>query len=89
MRGTGCVSLDSLTGNEQEQTQPVHPGRPNIVFLYTDDQAQWAVGAYGNREIKTPNLDSLARRGAIFRNAFTVTPVCSPSRGPAGQPLSE
>jgi uncharacterized sulfatase len=54
--------------------------RPNIVFLCTDDQAQWATGAYGNREIKTPNLDRLARGGAIFRNAFTVTPVCSPSR---------
>jgi uncharacterized sulfatase len=54
--------------------------RPNIVFLCTDDQAQWALGAYGNREIKTPHLDSPARRGAIFRNAFTVTPVCSPSR---------
>ena len=50
------------------------------MFLYTDDQAQWAVGAYGNREIKTPHLDRLAQRGAIFRNAFTVTPVCSPSR---------
>ncbi|MFI5459782.1 MAG: sulfatase [Isosphaerales bacterium] len=56
------------------------PQRPNIVFLYTDDQAQWAMGAYGNRDIKTPHLDRLARRGAIFRNAFTVTPVCSPSR---------
>ncbi len=56
------------------------PQRPNIVFLYTDDQAQWALGAYGNRDIKTPHLDRLARRGAIFRNAFTVTPVCSPSR---------
>jgi choline-sulfatase len=53
---------------------------PNIVFLYTDDLARWAVGAYGNQEIKTPQLDRLARRGAIFRNAFTVTPVCSPSR---------
>ena len=54
--------------------------RPNIVFLYTDDQAHWAMGAYGNREIQTPHLDALARRGAIFRNAFTITPVCSPSR---------
>src|SRR5215831_17801733 len=56
------------------------PTRPNIVFLYTDDQARWAVGVYGNRDIKTPNLDRLARQGAIFQNAFTVTPVCSPSR---------
>jgi uncharacterized sulfatase len=54
--------------------------RPNVVFLYTDDQARWALGAYGNREIQTPNLDRLDRSGALFRNAFTVTPVCSPSR---------
>jgi uncharacterized sulfatase len=54
--------------------------RPNIVFICTDDQAQWALGAYGNRDVKTPNLDRLAFGGAIFRNAFTVTPVCSPSR---------
>src|SRR4051794_3048965 len=55
-------------------------GRPNLVFLYTDDQARWALGAYGNKEIRTPNLDRLAREGALFRNAFTATPVCSPSR---------
>ena len=40
--------------------------RPNIVFLYTDDQAQWAVGAYGNRDIKTPHLDRLAQQGRSF-----------------------
>lgn len=55
-------------------------GRPNVVFLYTDDQARWGVGAYGNSEIETPNLDRLAREGARFLNAFTATPVCSPSR---------
>lgn len=54
--------------------------RPNIVFLYTDDQARWALGAYGNKEIHTPNLDRLAQAGALFENAFTATPVCSPSR---------
>ena len=54
--------------------------RPNIVFVMTDDQARWAVGAYGNPEVKTPNLDRLARDGALFLNAFTATPVCSPSR---------
>jgi uncharacterized sulfatase len=58
----------------------IGPSRPNVVFIYTDDQARWAVGAYGNADIKTPNLDRIAHEGALFRNAFTVTPVCSPSR---------
>ena len=82
VRSTGCLSRRGVTlrGSQMQPAQPDPRSRPNIVFLYTDDQAQWAVGAYGNREIKTPNLDRLARRGAIFRNAFTVTPVCSPSR---------
>jgi choline-sulfatase len=54
--------------------------RPNILFLYTDDQGHWALGSSGNRAIRTPNLDRLAREGTVFRNSFTVTPVCSPSR---------
>ncbi len=74
------LAATSFAGSQNPPRTPDPRPRPNIIFLYTDDQAQWAVGAYGNREIKTPNLDSLAHRGAIFRNAFTVTPVCSPSR---------
>jgi uncharacterized sulfatase len=54
--------------------------RPNLVFIVTDDQARWAVGAYGNADVKTPNMDRIAREGALFTNAFVNTPVCSPSR---------
>ncbi|MBI4603636.1 MAG: sulfatase-like hydrolase/transferase [Planctomycetes bacterium] len=54
--------------------------RPNIVFVYTDDQARWGAAAYGNPDVRTPSLDRLAREGALFLNAFTLTPVCSPSR---------
>lgn len=38
------------------------------------------LGCYGNKEIQTPNLDNLARRGVRFQNAFVCTPICSPSR---------
>jgi uncharacterized sulfatase len=55
-------------------------GRLNIVSIVTDDQASWSVGAYGNADARTPVLDRLAREGALFRNAFVTTPVCSPSR---------
>lgn len=54
--------------------------RLNIISIVTDDQARWSVGAYGNRESRTPNMDRLAREGARFANAFVATPVCSPSR---------
>ena len=54
--------------------------RPNILLIVADDLAAWMCGCYGNREIRTPNIDTLARLGTRFRNSFVVTPVCSPSR---------
>jgi uncharacterized sulfatase len=54
--------------------------RPNILFLYTDDQAAWTLGGAGNRDASTPHIDRLAAEGATFRNSFVTTPVCSPSR---------
>ena len=54
----------ALTEGLADETTRADAGpRPNIVFLYTDDQAQWAMGAYGNHDIKTPHLDGLARSG--------------------------
>jgi arylsulfatase A-like enzyme len=54
--------------------------RPNIIIFYTDDQGIGDVGAYGARDIRTPNLDALAASGARFTNWYTASPVCSPSR---------
>lgn len=54
--------------------------RPNILFIMTDDQAPWAVGAANNPDARTPNMDRLFREGAYLTNCFTPTPVCSPSR---------
>ncbi len=52
----------------------------NIVVIFNDDHGQWALPAYGNRELRTPTLDHLARSGVVMENAFTPTPVCSPAR---------
>lgn len=54
--------------------------RPNIIFIYTDDQAPWALGISGDPNAHTPNLDRLAREGAYLKNSFVTTPVCSPAR---------
>ncbi len=55
-------------------------GRPNLIFILTDDQRHDALGCAGNRLIRTPNMDSLAARGVLFRNAFVTLSICSPSR---------
>jgi arylsulfatase A-like enzyme len=54
--------------------------RPNIVFIMSDDHAAHAIGAYGSRVNQTPNIDRLAREGAIMRNVFATNSICTPSR---------
>ncbi len=54
--------------------------RPNIVYIYTDDQAPFAVAAAGDKRFVTPNIDRIFREGAHLTNSFVATPVCSPSR---------
>jgi len=56
------------------------PTRPNIVFIYTDDQAPRAVAAAGDKRFITPHIDRIFHQGAHLTNAFVTTPVCSPSR---------
>jgi arylsulfatase A-like enzyme/lysophospholipase L1-like esterase len=54
--------------------------RPNIVFIFSDDHAPQAIGAYGSKINQTPNLDRIAKEGAIFRNSFCANSICGPSR---------
>ncbi|HQZ64536.1 MAG TPA: sulfatase [Planctomycetaceae bacterium] len=57
--------------------------RPNILYIMSDDHAAHAISAYGSRlaEIApTPNIDRLAKEGALFTNAFCTNSICSPSR---------
>ena len=53
--------------------------RTNILWLIGEDLGP-ELGCYGHPLVKTPNLDALAARGVLYRNAFCTTPVCSPSR---------
>jgi arylsulfatase A-like enzyme len=55
--------------------------RPNIVFILVDDLRWDALGCMGHPFVKTPNIDRIAREGALFRNFFVSIPLCSPSRG--------
>lgn len=68
----GAAALSGLQGQGA--------ARPNILIIMADDLAAWMCGCYGNKEIRTPNIDALARSGLRFANGFVATPVCSASR---------
>ena len=53
---------------------------PNVLFIMTDQQRWDALGCAGNLEIKTPNIDRLAKGGVQFMNAYSACPVCVPAR---------
>lgn len=57
------------------------PTRPNILFILLDDLRSDALGCMGHSLAKTPHIDRVAREGALFKNFFATTPLCSPSRG--------
>jgi N-sulfoglucosamine sulfohydrolase len=54
--------------------------RPNILLIIADDWSYPHAGAYGDRVVKTPTFDRVAREGALFTNAYCASPSCTPSR---------
>ncbi len=60
--------------------EPEKTARPNVVFILMDDLRWDDLGCKGHPFVKTPKIDRIAREGALFRNAFATTPLCSPSR---------
>ncbi|MEK7992839.1 MAG: sulfatase-like hydrolase/transferase, partial [Planctomycetota bacterium] len=61
-------------------SQDAGKNRPNFVFIFADDLGWGDLGCYGNRQIKTPNLDDLAAKGMLFTQFYVNGSVCSPSR---------
>jgi arylsulfatase A-like enzyme len=75
------LMLAAATTTTAVAAQPA--ARPNIVFIFSDDHAPHAIGAY-NGWLKsvnpTPNIDALAASGMLFRNSFCTNSICGPSR---------
>ena len=67
-----AVVLPLAAGQEQ---------KPNIIFILTDDMGRSDLGCYGQKKIRTPNLDRMAAEGVRFTQAYSGTSVCAPSRG--------
>lgn len=57
------------------------PRKPNLLFVFSDQQAWDMVGCYGNEQIRTPRLDRFAGEGVRFADCVSTCPVCTPYRG--------
>src|SRR5262245_49330747 len=53
---------------------------PNVILILSDDQGTLDLNCYGSRDLRTPHLDALAKRGLRFTQFYVASPVCSPSR---------
>ena len=54
--------------------------KPNIVIIISDDHAYQAISAYGNKLVKTPNIDRIAKEGVLFNKGYVTNSICGPSR---------
>lgn len=54
--------------------------KPNLLFIFTDEQRYDSMLCYGNTFIQTPNLDGLADESIVFERAYVTQPVCTPAR---------
>jgi N-sulfoglucosamine sulfohydrolase len=76
--GLGLTTLTLFTSAVPAE-EPVHK-RPNILFALADDWGWPHAGAYGDKVVKTPTFDRLAREGVLFDHSFVSSPSCTPCR---------
>jgi len=74
--GLALISVFSCGQKAEEKAE----GRPNIIFIMSDDHAYQAISAYDNTLIETPNIDRIAEMGMLFTQASVTNSICAPSR---------
>ncbi len=78
--GAANVALSGCVESLQHIGSGASSGRPNIVFILADDLGYAELGCYGQKKIRTPNIDKLAAHGMKFTQHYSGSPVCAPSR---------
>ncbi|MEN8126444.1 MAG: sulfatase [Planctomycetota bacterium] len=77
--GISSLSLSAVScANAISRSQDT--GRPNILFIFSDDHAVQAISAYGSKINKTPNIDRIANEGITLDRCFCCNSICAPSR---------
>src|SRR5512145_1474709 len=77
-----CILLALAVGDSrsQQRTPSAASSRPNVILIMTDDMGYADLGSYGGKDIKTTNLDRLARDGVRLTDAYANGVLCSPTR---------
>ena len=78
--GAACLILVLLACGSPSPEEAGSTRPPDIILFLADDHGQWAAGPYGNNEVETPTLDTLAASGLLMADATSPAPVCSPAR---------
>ena len=78
--GAATVTLSGCVDAARRLTFKANSRRPNIVYIIADDLGYAELGCYGQKKIKTPNIDKLASEGMKFTQHYSGSPVCAPSR---------
>ena len=73
--GAAAAAMESNLQGEERDVE-----RPNVLLIHADQHRIGTLGCYGNRDIRTPNIDRLAAAGVRYENSFCPYPVCTPSR---------
>ena len=76
----GIWGMPGATAAGRPQTSVAEVGRPNVVFILTDDVGYGDISANGATKVKTPNIDRIANEGIRFTNAYAPAATCTPSR---------
>ena len=80
VKASSTIALSTVAFGAQKPIKTGIKEKPNLVVLWTDEQRADTMAAYDNFKIQTPNLNRLAQKSVVFRNAYITQPVCSPSR---------
>ena len=77
-----CLTYQSAAAQKNEAAGANRPdrSRPNIIFILVDDMGYADLGCMGSRDIRTPNVDRLAKEGLRLTNFYANAPVCTPTR---------
>ena len=80
IRNVAAAPAAGMLLGQQTADADVPVSRPNVLVIHVDQHRIDCLGAYGNREVDTPNIDALAADGVRYDNSFCPYPVCTPSR---------